>query len=229
MEKRPNAFDGFSYTLSTPAEIEHLDPRAAILLEPGQVEFFKNYPKSLEKLVKQAAPLTQIPNLAKWLASLWNTPVVLELHTSSDIYDMSAVWLRFEIQDEDKEKGLPMWKPGINLLSYRNPRQIQVPDLLTQVLNITGEINHNGYGTAGRLHHPDRVGNEVFFYETLHHGKAFYRLPELSIFWEFHGGFYDSEEERREFGLYLFDQGLPSFFDHYFESLRLKQEYHLIR
>jgi len=227
LQKRPNDFDGFTTTLKDPADIQRLDPSAAILLEPGQVQFLKNYPQSLAGLVKKAAPLTEVPNLAKWLASLWNTPCRLEVHTSSELYDMNAVWLRFNVQEADEEEGIEAWKPAINLLSYRNPDPIKVPDLLMQVLNITGEINHNGYGVSGRLHHPDRVGDEVAFYETLHNDKAFYRLPDLSVFWEFHGGYYESEAERREFGLYLFDEGLPYFLNKYFGSLLKKREYEI--
>lgn len=61
LQKHPNPFDGDSFTLTNPADIEHLDPRAAILLEPGQIAFFKDLPKSLEGLVKMLTPLTQIP------------------------------------------------------------------------------------------------------------------------------------------------------------------------
>jgi hypothetical protein len=149
------------------------------------------------------------------------------VHTSSELYDMSAVWLRFNVQEADKEEGLEAWKPAINLLSYRNPNHIKVPDLLMKVLDITGEINHNGYGVAGRLHHPDRVGDEVTFYENLKSDKAFYRLPDLSVFWEFHGSYYESEAERQEFGLYLFDEGLPYFLNEYFGSLLKKREYEI--
>jgi hypothetical protein len=227
LQKRPNDFDGFTTTLKDPADIQRLDPSAAILLEPGQVNFLKNYPQSLAGLVKKAAPLTEIPNLAKWLASLWNTPCTLEVHTSSELYDMSAVWLRFDVQKANQDEGLAAWQPAINLLSYRNPDPIKVPNLLMQVLDITGEINHNGYGVAGRLHHPDRVGDEITFYETLHNDKAFYRLPDMSVFWEFHGGFYETEAERREFGLYLFDEGLPYFFNEYFGSLLDQREYEI--
>jgi hypothetical protein len=227
LQKRPNDFDGFTTIIKNPADIQRLDPSAAILLEPGQIQFLKNYPQSLAGLVKKAAPLTEIPNLAKWLASLWNTSCRLEVHTSSELYDMSAVWLRFNVQEADKEEGLEAWKPAINLLSYRNPNHIKVPDLLMKVLDITGEINHNGYGVAGRLHHPDRVGDEVTFYENLKSDKAFYRLPDLSVFWEFHGSYYESEAERQEFGLYLFDEGLPYFLNEYFGSLLKKREYEI--
>lgn len=222
MEKRPNDYDGFSYIIKDPADIAFLDPTAAILLEPNQISFMKNYPKGLEILVKKAAPLAEIPNLAKWLASLWNIPLILEVHTSSDIYNMDAVWLRFLVQEQDEDQ--EAWKPGINLLNHRNLDNILIPDLLKQVLNITGEINHNGYGLAGRLHHPDRVGDEVTFYKTLFNDKAFYRLPDLSLFWEFHGGYYESERERREFGLYHFDEGLAYFLNLYFGNLLKKRE-----
>lgn len=224
MEKRPNDYDGFSHFIKDPNDIERLDSRAAILLEPNQIAFLKDYHKNLARLVKQAAPLTEIPNLAKWLASLWHIAPVLEVHTSSDIYDMSAVWLRFPIQEEDTEEDRKEWKPAINLLGYRGSHHFRVPNLLTQVLNITGEINHNGYGLAGRLHHPDRVGDEITFYETLKNDNVFYRLPHLQVFWEIHGGFYESEEERREFGLHFFDDGLAYFLDLYFGSLLNKQE-----
>jgi len=227
LEKRPNDFDGFTTLIRDPADIERLDPSAAILLEPGQIQFMRQYPKSLERLVKQAAPLTEVPNLAKWLASLWNKPFVLEVHTSSELYDMSAVWLRFNVQAAEEEADLPAWKPAINLLSYRNPGHIRVPELLRKVFEITGEINHNGYGIAGRLHHPDRVGEEVTFFETLYNDKAFYRLPDLSVFWEFHGGYYESEAERRQFGLYLFDEGLPYFLNQVFGALLAKHEYRI--
>jgi hypothetical protein len=229
LNKRPNNFDGFSYHITNPADIEKLDPSAAILLEPGQIAFIQNYPKSLEKLIQKAAQLTQIPNFPKWLASLWNKPLSLELHTSSDIYDMSAVWLRFQVQEGDKAKDVVSWQPAINLLSYRNLHQIQLPERLSQVLNITGEINHNGYGVAGRLHHPDQVGDEVTFYETLYNDKAFYQLPQMDIFWEFHGGLYSSQEERREFGLYFFEQGLADFLNRYFGSLLENKEFRISR
>ncbi|MFW5714397.1 MAG: hypothetical protein ACOCYU_06985 [Brevefilum sp.] len=229
MEKRPNDFDGFSYYIKDPAEIEQMDQRASIMLEPGQIAFLKDYPHSLKGLVKQAAPLAEVPNLAKWLASLWNIPLTLEVHTSSELYDMNFVWLRFDVQDEDEEEGLVAWKPGINLLSLRPSNQLRVPDLLMKIYSITGEINHNGYGVAGRLHHPDRVGDEVAFYETLYNDKAFYRLPHMRIYWEFHGGFYKSEEERRKSGLYFFDDGLPEFLDLYFGSLLDKKELRIDR
>jgi len=229
LEKRPNDFDGFSYFIKNPADINQLDSRASILLEPGQIAFLKDYPHSLKGLVKQAAPLTEVPNLAKWLASLWNTPLTLEVHTSSELYDMNYAWLRFDIQEEDEEEGLAAWKPAFNLLSYRPPNQLRVPDLLMKVFSITGEINHNGYGVAGRLHHPDRVGEEVTFYETLRNDKAFYRLPHMRIYWEFHGGYYETEEERREFGLYFFDDGLPEFLDLYFRNLLNNQELRINR
>lgn len=229
MEKRPNNFDGFTYRIKDPAEIENLDPSAAILLEPGQIAFIQNYPKSLAGLVERAAQLTQIPNLAKWLASLWNIPLVLELHTSSDIYNMNAVWLRFQVQKHDEEKSIPAWEPAINLLSFRHARQLRVPELLLEVLRITGEINHNGYGVAGRLHRPDRIGEEVTFYETMLNDKAFYRLPQLSVYWEFHTGFYESEEERRKLGLYYFDEGIKYFLNLYFGSLLDKRELRINR
>lgn len=229
MEKRPNDYDGFSYFIKDHDDIELLDPRAKILLEPNQISFLKDYHKNLENMVKKAAPLAEIPNLAKWLASLWNIAPVMEVHTSSDIYDMSAVWLRFPIREEDPEEDQTAWKPAINLLGYRGSNQFRVPNLLTQVLNITGEINHNGYGLAGRLHHPDRVGDEITFYETLKNDSVFYRLPHLEVFWEFHGGFYESEEERREFGLYFFDDGLAYFLDLYFGSLLDQQELRIDR
>lgn len=229
MEKRPNNFDGFSYYIKDPADIDQLDSRASILLEPGQIAFLKNYPHSLKGLVKGAAPLTEVPNLAKWLASLWNKPLTLEVHTSSELYDMNYVWLRFDIQEEDEEEGLSNWKPAINLLSFRPTNQLRVPDLLMKVYQITGEINHNGYGVAGRLHHPDRVGDEVTFYETLYNNKAFYRLPNMRVYWEFHGGFYESEEERRKFGLYFFDDGLAAFLNLYFGELLNKRELHINR
>lgn len=229
MEKRPNDFDGFSYYIKDTADIDQLDSRASILLEPGQIAFLKDYPNSLKSLVTQAAPLTEVPNLVKWLASLWNTPLTLEVHTSSELYDMNFAWLRFDVQEEDEEEGLPDWKPAINLLSYRSPSRLRVPDLLMKVFSITGEINHNGYGVAGRLHHPDRVGEEVTFYETLKNDKAFYRLPHMQIYWEFHGGFYESEEERREFGLYFFDDGLPEFLDLYFGNLLKNKELRINR
>lgn len=224
MEQRPNIYGGFSYSVKNPKEIDQLGPRASILLEPIQIAFFENYHKNLESLVKRAAQLQSIPNLAKWLASLWYTRPTLEVHTTGDLYDLDAVWLRFIIQEEDPEKDENVWAPAINLLDFRNTRNLKVPDLLSDVFAITGEINHNGYGHAGRLHHPDPVDDEVKFYETFHNDKAFYRLPDLSIFWEFHGAYYESEEERREFGLYLFDQGLPYFLNLYFGSLLDKKE-----
>ncbi len=224
LEKRPNDFDGFSYYIKDPADIERLDSRAAILLEPGQIAFLKNYPSSLKGLVKGAAPLTEVPNMAKWLASLWNTPLTLEVHTSSELYAMNYVWLRFDVQEADDAEGLPPWKPAINLLSFRPSNQTRVPDLLMKVFSITGELNHNGYGVAGRLHHPDRVGDEVTFYETLQNDKVFYHLPEMRTYWEFHSGSYESEEERHKFGLYFFDDGLPAFLDLYFGELRKNRE-----
>jgi len=224
LEKRHNHFDGFSYYIKDPADINQLDSRASILLEPGQIAFLKNYPHSLKGLVKAAAPLTEIPNLVKWLASLWDTPLTLEVHTSSELYDMNFVWLRFDVQTADEEEGLAAWRPAINLLSSRPANQLKVPELLLKIFSITGEINHNGYGAAGRLHHPDRVGDEVTFYETLKNDKAFYRLPHMRIFYEFHGSFYETEEERREFGLYFFDEGLPQFLNLYFGSLLQKRE-----
>jgi hypothetical protein len=39
LEKRPNDFDGFSYFIKDPADIDWLDSRASILLEPGQIAF----------------------------------------------------------------------------------------------------------------------------------------------------------------------------------------------
>lgn len=228
-EKRPNNFDGFSYDIKKPADIDRLDSRASILLEPGQITFLENYPMSLKGLVKEAPTLTEVPNLAKWLTSLWNTPLTLEVHTSSELYDMNFAWLHFDIQQEDEAESLSAWKPAINLLSYRPPNQLRVPDLLLKVFSITGEINHNVYGVAGRLHHPDRVGDEVTFYETLQNDKAFYRLPHMRIYWEFHGSFYESEEERRKFGLYFFDEGLPQFLNLYFGSLLDKKELRINR
>ena len=219
MEQRPNNYGGFSYFIKDPKEIDQLSPRASIYLEPGQIDFLKNYHKNLKKMVKKAASLKSIPNLAKWLASLWYTRPVLEVHTTSDLYDLNAVWLRFIIQEADKENDVNAWAPGINLLNFRNTRNLDVPELLSTIFSITGEINHNGYGIAGRLHHPDPVGNEITFYETLNNDKAFYRLPYLSLFWEFHGAYYESEEERRQFGLYLFDEGFPYFLNLYFGSL----------
>jgi hypothetical protein len=229
LEKRPNNFDGFSYAINDPADIDRLDSRTSILLEPGQIAFLENYPISLKRLVKEAAALTEVPNLAKWLASLWNTPLTLEVHTSSELYDMNYVWLRFDIQQEDEATGLSAWKPAINLLSYRPSNPRQAPELLLRVFSITGEINHNGYGMAGRLHHPDRVGDEVTFYETLKNDMVFYRLPHMRIYWEFHGSFYKSEEERRKFGLYFFDGGLPQFLNLYFGSLLDKKELRINR
>ena len=206
-----------------------MDPRAAILLEPGQIAFLKNYPTSLKDLVQKAAPLADVPNLARWLASLWNTPLTLEVHTSSELYDMNFAWLRFNIQPEDEEQGLAAWQPAINLLGFRRPGRLRVPDLLRKVFSITGEINHNGYGAAGRLHHPDRVGTEVAFYETFKNDKAFYRLPHMRIYWEFHGGRYASEKERQAFGLYFFDDGLAAFLNLYFGELLEKRELRLNR
>jgi len=229
LEKRANNFDGFSYYIKDPADISQLDSRASILLEPGQIAFLKNYPHSLKGLVQGAAPLAEVPNMAKWLASLWNKPLTLEVHTSSELYDMNYAWLRFDIQEEDEEEGLPAWQPAINLLSHRPSNQLKAPELLLKVFSITGEINHNGYGVAGRLHHPDRVGDEVTFYETLKNDKAFYRLPHMRVYWEFHGSFYESEEERRKFGLYFFDKGLPGFLNLYFGSLLQKQELRINR
>ena len=224
MEQRPNDYGGFSYYINNTREIDQLSQRASILLEPGQIDFLKNYHKNLESLVKRAAQLKSIPNLAKWLASLWYTRPTLEVHTTGDLYDLDAVWLRFSIQEADPENDVKPWAPAINLLNFRNPRNLALPELLSKVYEITGEVNHNGYGVAGRLHHPDPVDDEVKFYETLHNNKAFYRLPDLSIFWEFHGAYYESEEERRKFGLYLFDQGLAYFLNFYFGSLLNKKE-----
>ena len=224
MEQRPNNYGGFSYYIKDPGDIDQLSQRASILLEPIQIDFLKNFHKNLERLVKQAAQLKTIPNLAKWLATLWYTRPTLEVHTTSELYDLDAVWLRFNLQDSDPENDVETWAPGINLLNFRNNRNLVVPELLSEVFKITGEINHNGYGLAGRLHHPDPVEEEVTFYETLYNDQAFYRLPDLSIFWEFHGAYYESEEERREFGLYLFDQGLPYFLNLYFGSLLDKKE-----
>jgi hypothetical protein len=224
VQQRPNQFDGFSYRLTKPSDLEQLDISAAYLLEPVQVSFFKDYPKSMTKLVKRAAKLKSVPNLAKWLASLWNTPPTLEIHTTSDLYDMNAVWLRFAVAAEDEGQATSAWAPAINLLDFRNIHNLQVPDLLAGVYKITGEINHNGYGTAGRLHYPDRVADEVSFYETLYNDKAFYRLPDMAIFWAFHGEFYESEEERRKFGLYRFDQGLDYFLNLYFGALLEQRE-----
>jgi hypothetical protein len=227
LEQRPNNYGGFSYYIKDPGDIDQLSQRASILLEPIQIDFLKNYHKNLERLVKQAAQLKSIPNLAKWLASLWYTRPTLEVHTTSELYDLDAVWLRFNLQDADPENDVETWAPGINLLNFRNNRNLVVPELLSEVFKITGEINHNGYGLAGRLHHPDPVEEEVTFYETLYNDQAFYRLPDLSIFWEFHGAYYESEEERREFGLYLFDQGLPYFLNLYFGSLLDKKEFRI--
>jgi hypothetical protein len=70
LEQRPNDYGGFSYLIKDPKELDQLSQRAAILLEPIQIDFLKNYHKNLESLVKQAAHLKSIPNLAKWLASL---------------------------------------------------------------------------------------------------------------------------------------------------------------
>ena len=220
MLQRPNDYGGFSYFIKDPTEVEKLDPRAAILLEPNQIAFLKQYHKNLENMVKRAAKLKSIPNLAKWLASLWYTRPVLEVHTSSELYNMDAVWLRFPIQDEDQQP----WEPGFNLLTAPNTRTLQMPEPLEAVYNITGEINHNGYGIAGRLHHPGRVGDEVAFYETRYNDRAFYRLPEQSVFYEFHGASYASEEERQKFGLYFFDQGLAYFLNLYFGSLLDEKE-----
>ena len=229
MEKHLNDFDGFSYYLSSPAEIEQLDNSAAILLEPGQIDFFRNYPKSLEQLIKKAAPIAEIPNLAKWLASLWNKPLTLEVHTTSDLYDLNAVWLRFKVREEDQEEGELAWKPAINLLDLRNSEGFPVPGLLRQVFAITGEINHNGYSIAGRLHHPNEIGQEVTFYETFYSDQAFYRLDNMAVYWEFHGGIYNSEEERREFGLYWFDEGLAYFLNQYFGTLLDEKELRIDR
>lgn len=224
MEQRPNDFGGFSYFIKDPGEIDQLSPRASILLEPGQVNFLKNYHKNLENLVKKAARIKEIPNLAKWLASLWYKRPTLEVHTTSELYDLDAVWLRFNLQEADQENDVPSWAPAFNLLNFRNIGNLVIPELLREVFEITGEINHNGYGLSGRLHHPDPVGEEVTFYESLHNDKAFYRLPDLSIYWEFHGIFFESEEERRKFGLYFFEKGLPQFLNLYFGSLLNKKE-----
>lgn len=224
MEQSPNDYGGFSYYIKDPKDLNQLSQRASILLEPVQIDFLKNYHKNLENLVKQAAQLKSIPNLAKWLASLWYTRPTLEVNTTSELYDLDAVWLRFDIQEADPENDVTAWRPAINLLNFRNNRNLVVPELLGEVFAITGEINHNGYGHAGRLHHPDLVEDEVTFYETLFNDKAFYRLPDLSIFWEFHGAYYESEEERRKFGLFFFDQGLPYFLNLYFGSLLDKKE-----
>ena len=224
MEQRPNDHGGFSYYIKDPKELDQISQRASILLEPIQIDFLKNYHKNLENLVKQAAQLKSIPNLAKWLASLWYIRPILEVHTTSELYDLDAVWLRFDIQEADPDNDVTAWQPAINLLNFRNTRNMVLPDLLSEVFAVTGEINHNGYGLAGRLHHPDPVEDEVTFYETLHNDKAFYRLPDLSIFWEFHGAYYESEEERRKFGLYFFDQGLRYFLNLYFGALLDKKE-----
>jgi len=68
--KRANNFDGFSYFISDPKDLHHVDPHAAILLEPVHRAFFENYPHSLKDLIQRAAELKQIPNPPKWLASL---------------------------------------------------------------------------------------------------------------------------------------------------------------
>ena len=225
MLKRANNFDGFSYFISDPKDLHHVDPHAAILLEPVHRAFFENYPHSLKDLIQRAAELKQIPNLPKWLASLWGVPLQLELHTTGDLYDLDAVWLRFKVQEEDQPAGQLTWEPAINLLGFQNNARWPIPDLLRQIYDITGEINHNGYSVAGRLHHPSRIGEELTFYETIKNDKAFYQLPDLKIFYEFHGGFYQSEQERREYGLYWFDQGLPDFLNRYFGALLEKREF----
>ncbi|MDY6873848.1 MAG: hypothetical protein SVR81_07780 [Chloroflexota bacterium] len=222
LQYQPNHFDGFSYLITRPADIEKLDPRAKILLEPGQVAFLEDYPDPLTAMIKKAARLEAVPNLAKWLASLWNVPVTLEIHTSSELYDMDAVWLRFKVREETEDQ--PAWQPAFNLLGFSNIREIRVPDLLREVFAVTGEINHNGYGVAGRLHHPDLVGNEATFYETYNEGKAFYHLPDMAIEWEFSGGYYETEEARQAFGLYEFEDGLPQFLNLYFGELLRKRE-----
>jgi hypothetical protein len=224
LEQHPNEYNGISYYLVRPDDIDALDASASIFLEPGQIAFFKNYPDSLDALITQARELEALPNLAKWLESLRGIPLVMEVHTTSDTYDLSAVWLRFHIQDRDKEAGTHWWKPALNLLSFLNPQNYPLPNLLSQVYAITGEINHNGYMVAGRLRHPDRFGDEYTFYEAETGDKAFYETPEMNVFWEFHGGFYESEEERREYSLHHFEDGLTEFLNLYFACLLDKKE-----
>lgn len=223
MQQHPNDFDGFSYFINQPEELQHLDTRARILLEPGQIAFFKTYPQSLELLIEKAHQVKQVPNFARWLKSLKNVPLELEIHTTSDVYDLSAVWLRFQVQSRDEEAGQHRWKPAINVLGFKG-NSTEVPNLLKKIYNITGEINHNGYMMAGRLRHPDRMGNEYTFYEAQTGDKAFYRFPDMTVFWEFHGGFYATEEERQQLGLHHFKKGISEFLNLYFECLLDKKE-----
>lgn len=227
LEIRPNNFDGFSYFIKQPADLNKLDSHAAVLLEPGQIDFLQHFPHSLEDLVMQAAVLKNIPNMAKWLASLWNVPLTLEVHTTSELYHLDAVWLRFDIQGQPKDDGQPAWQPAINLLGWRNQHSLRVPESLSAVYRITGEINHHGYGIAGRLHHPVLMGNEAAFFETRYNDRAFYQLPDFSLFWELHGSSYATEQERKEFGLLHLDQGLDHFLNLYFGALLQKKELRL--
>jgi hypothetical protein len=228
LQQHPNDFDGFSYFITRPEDIQHLDTRARILLEPGQIAFFKAYPQSLDLLIEKAHQIKQVPHFARWLESLKKVPLQMEIHTTSDVYDLSAVWLRFQVQSRDEEAGQHWWKPAINLLGLQDSRA-KVPELLTKIFNVTGEINHNGYMMAGRLRHPDRMGDEYTFYEAQTGDKAFYRFPDMAVFWEFHGGFYATEEERRQMGLYHFQEGISHFLDLYFECLLDKKEFWIER
>ncbi len=224
MEQSPNQFDGISTYLVDPAELSHLDSSVSYLLEPGQRAFFENYPASLDALIEKAADVAAVPNLARWLESLKGIPLALEIHATSDLYNLNAVWLRFHIQDRDREAGVHWWKPAINLLHFLNPNQVDVPDVLMQVYAITGEINHNGYMAAGRLRHPDRFGDEYTFYDVYSGDKAFYRASDLSVYWEFHGGYYEDQAERRKYGLYHFEDGMAAFLNTYFACLLDKKE-----
>ena len=129
--------NGNAWVIDDPSSLDELEEKAREILSEKQIEFFKNYPASLNQFIEQA----KFIEFKNWLIKL-KTALNIELEIYEEGYLSAEVWFSFKFKD-DYEIRISC-EPVLEELNIDNEK-------LKNVVETIGKINTAGYSYAGGL------------------------------------------------------------------------------